>query len=143
VPARRAIVQGIVLVALGLIAIVEALRLKDDWQGAKLMPAVIGAVLVVLGVAHFRLREARAPWPDAASAARVLLIFGTLALYVAALPGLGFLLSTALFVLVVIRTLGEFSWPRTAVATVLIAGSSHVVFKHWLGMALPIGPLGF
>ena len=141
---RRPVVEGVVLVALGSIAIVEGLRLKDNWQGAKLMPAVVGAVLVLLGLAHFALRRRDAsPWPDAPSLARVALALGVAALYVVALPMVGFLPATAVFVLIMIRRLGTFSWPRAVVGTAAIAGGSHVVFKHWLGMALPAGPLGF
>jgi hypothetical protein len=31
----------------------------------------------------------------------------------------------------------------TATWTVVIAVAGHVVFKRWLGMPLPAGPLGF
>jgi putative tricarboxylic transport membrane protein len=73
----------------------------------------------------------------------VLLMLAALAAYIGVLPVLGFLPATALFVLVVVRALGEYSWAMTATWTVVIAGAGHVVFKHWLGMPLPAGPLGF
>ena len=137
-------VEGVVLVALGVTAIVEGLRLKDNWQGAKLMPAVIGTVLVLLGLAHFALRRRDvSPWPDASSLTRVAFVLGVVAVYVVALPMAGFLPATAVFVLIMIRMLGAFSWLRALAGTAAIAGGSHVVFKHWLGMALPAGPLGF
>jgi hypothetical protein len=45
------------------------------------MPAVVGAVLIVLGAAHL-VRPAPTPeWPDAAGFRRVALIFVALALY--------------------------------------------------------------
>ena len=140
---RTARVEGAVLVALGLIAVVEALRLRDNWQGAKLMPAVVGVALLVLGLAHFALRTERAAWPDAPSFRRVARVFVVLAAYVTILSDLGFLLATIGMVIVVVRTLGTFSWPVSAAYTLAIAGVSHVVFKHWLGMPLPAGPLGF
>jgi putative tricarboxylic transport membrane protein len=140
---RASLAGGTLLLALGALAIVEALRLRDDWQGARLMPAVVGAVLVLLGVAHLvRPATGAVAWPDAAGARRIVLVFGALALYVAALPVLGFLPATALFVLAIVRLLGSYSWPRALVLTVLIAVASHVVFKHWLGMPLPVGLLG-
>ena len=40
------------LAALGIFALVEAARLRDGWQGARIMPAVIGVALVALGIAH-------------------------------------------------------------------------------------------
>ncbi len=145
---RRAnLVCGGLLVALGAVSLFEALRIKDDWQGAKLMPAAVGVVLVALGVGHLvpsaADRAAELPtWPDAQRRRRVALMFGVLVLYVVVLPSLGFLPATALFVLILLRALGAFSWPITIVLTGTIAIASHVVFKHWLGMPLPPGPLG-
>ena len=108
------------LAALGVFALVEAARLRDGWQGARLMPAVVGM-------------EARR---------RVLAMFSTLALYVAALPVLGFLPATALFILILLAWLGEFSWPVTLGTTLVVAVASHVLFQRWLGMPLPSGPFG-
>jgi putative tricarboxylic transport membrane protein len=136
-------VAGAALAALGALSLLEAFRLKDDWLGAKLMPAVVGVLLVLLGAAHAALPAERAPWPEATGARRVPLMLTVLAAYVGLLPVLGFLPATALFVFVVVRALGEYSWALTATWTGVIAVASHVVFKHWLGMALPAGPLGF
>ena len=136
-------IEGLVLVALGVASIVEALRLKDNWQGAKLMPAVVGALLVLLGGAHFVLREPRVAWPPRDGVRRVLVLLAAVALYGMILPSVGFLPATAALVLIVVRTVGPLSWPRTALATAVIAVASHIVFKHWLGMPLPAGPLGY
>lgn len=140
---RTNLVGGAFLLGLGAISLVEAFRLRDDWQGAKLMPAVIGVVLAVLGVAHLAVPGADRPaWPDGPSGRRVLFVFGVLALYVAGLPSLGFLPATALFVVILLRALGAFSWATTIVMTGAIAIASYVVFEHWLGMPLPPGPFG-
>ena len=141
---RGLTVAGAVLIALGALSLIEAFRLKDDWLGAKLMPAVLGVVLIALGVAHATYRgDEPAPWPDAQGLRRVGLMFSVLVLYVAILPAAGFALATAVFVLVIVRALGTYSWPVTAAWTGVIAAASHLVFKHWLGMSLPAGPLGF
>ncbi|MBI2015963.1 MAG: tripartite tricarboxylate transporter TctB family protein [Candidatus Rokubacteria bacterium] len=143
---RRAnLVCGSLLLALGALSLVEALRLKDDWQGARLMPAVLAVVFAGLGAGHFApaLAAAERPaWPDVPSRRRVGFVFGVLVLYVAVLPSLGFLPATALFVLVLLRALAAFSWTVALALTAAIALASHVVFKHWLGMPLPSGPLG-
>ncbi len=140
---RIDLVGGGFLMALGAMALFEALRIRDDWQGAKLMPAMIGVVLILLGVAHLAVPAVdRLAWPDATSRRRVTLMFGVLVIYVAVLPSLGFLLATALFVLILLRGLGTFSWARTIVLTAAIASVSHLVFKHWLGMPLPSGLVG-
>ncbi|HYE91618.1 MAG TPA: tripartite tricarboxylate transporter TctB family protein [Terriglobales bacterium] len=140
---RRPTVEALVLVALGVTAVVEGLRLKDNWQGAKLMPAVLGLTLVLLGLAHLALRFERAAWPERGNAARVVVIFAVLAGYVLLLEPAGFLPATAAMVLIVVRVLGTFSWPVTVLSTAAIAIASHVVFRHWLGMPLPVGAFGF
>lgn len=133
--------------ALGVLSLVEALRVKDAWQGARLMPAALGVMLVALGMGHLLpsmadSAAASPAWPDAAARRRVVLMFGVLVLYVAGLPHLGFLVATALFVLTLLRALGSYSWAMTIALTGAIALASHVVFIHWLGMPVPSGFLG-
>jgi putative tricarboxylic transport membrane protein len=132
-----------VLAALGVFALVEASRLRDDWQGARLMPVVVGVVLVVLGLAHLRAPGEPTPvaW-DPGARRRVLAMFATLALYVAGLPVIGFVAATALFILILLLWLGDFSWPVTLATTMTVAVASHLVFQRWLGMPLPSGPFG-
>jgi hypothetical protein len=133
-------VCGGLLLVLGALALVEALRLRDDWQGAKLMPAVVGLVLIALGLFHLIAPPGGVmEWPESRARRRVALMFLTLVAYVAALTPLGFLPATGLFVLVVVRALAAYSWPVTVVVSVTTALVSHVVFKHWLGMPLPSG----
>jgi putative tricarboxylic transport membrane protein len=140
---RGLTVAGAVLVALGALALIEAFRLKDGWLGAKLMPAIVGTVLVALGVAHATYRGGEpAPWSDAPGVRRVALLLAVLALYVLVLPEAGFLPATAAFVFLIVRALGSYSWPVTAAWTAVIAVASHVVFRRWLGMPLPTGPFG-
>jgi putative tricarboxylic transport membrane protein len=140
---RPHLIVGALLAALGAFSIFEAGRLRDDWQGARLMPAVVGVLLVVLGAAHLVLR-APAPTdpPDTRARWRVLLIFALLVVYVVAMPAFGFLPATAVFFLVLLAWLGEFSWPVTLGMTVALSAASHLLFKHWLGMPLPSGPFG-
>ena len=145
---RRAnLLCGGLLVALAAVSLLEALRIKDDWQGARLMPAALAVVLVALGVGHLVPSTAGSAaglpaWPDAPGWRRVAFVFGALVLYVIVLPPLGFLFSTALFVLILLRSLGAYSWALTLVLTGAIAIATHVVFKHWLGMPLPAGLAG-
>jgi hypothetical protein len=72
----------------------------------------------------------------------VAILLVLLILYVVLLPPLGFLLATALFALPLVRGLGPTSWAVAVLAAAVIAGASHVVFKHWLGMPLPVGLIG-
>jgi hypothetical protein len=139
---RAPLATGAVLAVLGVLAVAEAWRLRDPWPGARLMPAVVGATLLVLAAAHARMRAAPAAWPDAAGWRRVVAVYALLAGYAAALPWLGFLTATALLALAMLRCLGDFSWGLTLVLTTAIAVASDLVFVHWLGMPLPAGPLG-
>jgi hypothetical protein len=140
---RTSLVCGGVLVGIGVLALLEVLRMRDGWTGARLMPAVVGAGLVGLGLAHARIAPAAVVWPDADGARRVVLVVALLALYVASLPWLGFLFATALFVLPLVRWLGGWSWPAVLVTTAAVAIASDVVFRQWLGMPLPTGVAGF
>ena len=149
---RASLLCGGLFLALGLLSLVEALRIKDAWQGARLMPAALGVTLVALGLGHLLPSMAGhagagpagalPAWPDALARRRVVFMFGALALYVAGLPHLGFLLATALFVLILLRALGSYSWAVTIALTGAIASAGHVVFIHWLGMPVPSGFLG-
>ena len=140
---RTNLACGGVLLALGALALVEALRVRDEWQGARLMPAVVGGVLLLLGAVHPWARAVEhAEWPERSAGRRVGGVFAVLVLYVVALPWLGFLPATALFLLILLRTLGAFSWAGAIALTVAIALSTHVVFRHWLGMPLPSGVFG-
>ena len=144
---RVSLVCGGLFMALGTLSLVEALRIKDAWQGARLMPAALGVTLVALGIAHLVPSMAGSAgalpaWPDALGRRRVVFMFGVLAVYVAALPHLGFLVATACFVLILLRALGSYSWAKALALTGAIAIASHVVFIHWLGMPVPSGFLG-
>lgn len=140
---RTNLACGGVLLALGALALVEALRVRDAWQGARLMPAVVGGVLLLLGAAHPWARAVEgAEWPGLSGARRVGAVFAVLVLYVVALPWLGFLPATALFLLILLRALGDFSWAGAIALTVAIALSTHIIFRQWLGMPLPTGVFG-
>jgi putative tricarboxylic transport membrane protein len=139
---RIPLVGGGFLVVLGAVALLEAFRLRDGWLGARLMPALVGGVLVLAGLAHATEPGTAVAWPDAAGGRRVLALLALLVLYVALLPWLGFPIATLLFALPIVRSLGSTSWPRALLTAAVIAGACHVVFKHWLGMPLPAGVLG-
>lgn len=138
---RRAnLVCGAVLFVLAAASVVEAVRLKDDWQGARLMPAVLAVVLAALAVGHVRTVTSDSPapdWPDGRGRRRIAVVFAALVVYVALLEPLGFLVSTALFVLALVRVLGTWSWVTTIALTLSVALACHLVFQRWLGMPLP------
>ena len=110
--------------------------------------AVLSIILIALDIrAMRRLQVARtvaAPQSDLAPNYRlVLATFVQFGLYIALLPGLGFRISTFLFVLMLQVTL---EWPRSlkhwliALAVALAAAwLCHVVFEDYLSVLLPRG----
>jgi putative tricarboxylic transport membrane protein len=124
--------------------------------GSGFFPLVLGLMLMGLAVAHaVKLRlERRKPEiaptaaPDATSAQRgdatrrVLLFIGVVALSTALLQTIGYVASSFLLMLGLLRVLGE----RWRVAVLVAAAStiaSHFVFVRWLSIPMPPGPLGF
>jgi hypothetical protein len=134
---------GAVLIGLGALALLEAFRIRDEWPGARLLPAVLGLALGLLGAAHLAGPALDPPaWPDAEGRRRLLLVAIVLAFYVFGLPTLGFPAATALFVLVLLRALPRYSWVKAGLVAGAIALGSQLVFRRWLGLPLPSGLLG-
>jgi len=104
---------------------------------------VAAVALLAVGAAHFTVRaraEGGVTWPGLP---RVTLVIAMLVAYVATLTTLGFLLTTVVMLLVLIRGVGSYSWPASIGLAVALGGACHVVFRLWLGMPLPDGPLPF
>jgi putative tricarboxylic transport membrane protein len=74
---------------------------------------------------------------------RLLLVCLALFGYVFAFDGLGFVLSTFLFVLFVFPVAEPQRWWRVVVKAILITIGNYVVFVVWLGVNLPKGVLGW
>ena len=134
---------GVLLLLLGTASVVEAFRIKDDWSGAKLMPVVAAVALLAVGAAHFAVPPRRGDRVAWSGRARVGLVIAVLVSYVATLTTLGFLLTTVVMLLVLIRGVGGYSWPAAIGLAVALGGACHVVFRVWLGMPLPEGALPF
>ena len=134
---------GALLLLLGAGSLVEAFWIKDDWSGAKLMPVVAAVALLAVGAAHFRTRAHREPDTTRPEWWRVVFVVAVLVAYVAALPALGFLLATLALLLVLIRGIGGYPWPAALGLAAGLGAACHVVFRVWLGMPLPDGPLPF
>jgi hypothetical protein len=110
------------------------------WIAAGLLGT--GLVLTVQGIRARVLQEA-IPWPTAGGWARVGLMLGALAVSLVLLDKLGFLLTTTLFMGVVVFGLGVRSWRMLASIPLLAAIGLYVVFAVWLRVPLPKGFLSF
>jgi hypothetical protein len=135
---------GLVLLALGAGSLVESVRIRDDWSGARLLPLLVALALLALGAAHVATRRAAVPSVVADAGRdtrRVVLVVATLAAYVLAMPSVGVPAATATLVFVLVRALGGYRWWASAALGLAAAVVSHVVFRVWLGMPLPDGLL--
>ena len=70
---------------------------------------------------------------------RFLMICTSLFVYTIAVNWLGFLLSTFLFVIFILRLIESKKWWRTLVEALLITIGNYLFFVEWLGLSLPKG----
>ena len=154
---------AIAQLALGALTAVLALQLPLGTlrlPGSGLFPLALGVLLAALSVlqlarllAERRAAAAKAPQrvagaapakPAAADGAgrRVLLFIGVVCVTTALLPVIGYVASSLLLMLGLLRVLGV-GWARAAVIAALSAAGAHVLFVTWLKIPMPPGPLGF
>lgn len=95
--------------------------------------------------ATFRSRKGESWRPVMKGAAwgKAFLVMGALTAYALLLSRLGFLLSTALFVGLMLKVVKPQSWPVAVAGGVLGAAGTYAIFELWLKAQLPRGVLGF
>jgi hypothetical protein len=118
--------------------------------GSGFFPFALGLLLVALAAGEFlRLHLAKpkpappAPAPAADGAARrVLLFMAVVAVSTALLQPIGYVASSFLLMLGLLRVLGS-RWSASALIAALSAAACYVLFVLWLRIPMPAGPLGF
>jgi putative tricarboxylic transport membrane protein len=141
--------SGAVFAAIGGCMLLHALKLAyivDDIPGPGFLPRWIAAGLIATGsvlvLKALRPKDAEpTAWPGAAGWLRVILVLAALGLAFVALTTLGFLVTTTLFVGVVIFGLGVRSKVMLATVPLLAAIVLYVVFAVCLSVPLPKGVL--
>jgi hypothetical protein len=58
-------------------------------------------------------------------------------------PWLGYTASTGIVALTLFRTMGRYSWPKSALLAAVTTGALYLLFRVWLLQPLPFGVLGF
>ena len=100
---------------------------------------LLGALALILLVRSLRLRErfgsVAIPWPA------LLLVLGALLGYLLFLETVGFVIVTFLFLLVLFR-FGKTGWIKSGGWAVIATTVAYVLFRFWLQVQLPRGPLG-
>lgn len=142
-------VMGVAAMLVGLVAIVEGSRLTGETftggLGIRFLPVSLGLVIAVLGGA-IALRPARGLPAEAPAGTGGRLRIGAtvigLVLYMLVFERLGFLLSTSMFLALLLVFYGERRWPVVFAVALGAAGATYAVFAWWLGVPLPRGILG-
>jgi putative tricarboxylic transport membrane protein len=103
--------------------------------------AGIGLLALAVFIRTFLSKPSVDAAPDEKSVRRVkfLLICTSLFVYAAAISWLGFVVSTFLFVLFLLRTVQAEKWWRSLLKALLITAGNYLVFVVWLGIHLPGG----
>lgn len=145
-------VVGGVLVLLGVLAILEGVRLHalrtemvaGAVVGDDTFPLIVGVALLLLGGAavFLRLPAATVTIPRGAVRARMLWGMALLATYWLILPSVGYTASTALVSVGLFRAWGEYRWRSALVLGGVTTGLLYLLFRVWLLQPLPTGWLG-
>ncbi len=102
-----------------------------------------GIALIVSAIRGANSAPRAVNWPRLSGWARVGMLLGAMALSFVLLEALGFLVVTALFMVVMIYCLGERSWRMLATVPVLSSAALYGVFAVWLRVPLPKGIITF
>ncbi|MBI2224775.1 MAG: tripartite tricarboxylate transporter TctB family protein [Betaproteobacteria bacterium] len=146
-------VAGAVCVAIGVLMLLESIKFPyfvEGVPGPGFLPlwislGIIGAglVLAVKGIRPRLVLQEGITWPEAAGWRRVGLMLGALAVSLLLLEILGFMVTTTLFMAVVVFGLGVRSWRMLAAVPLLSAVGLYAIFAVWLRVPLPKGILAF
>ena len=142
---------GTLVLAVGVALLVGALDFPFFLKGVPgpgFLPFVVslgimasGLVLVFQGIKQPP--RANVPWPPLSGWVRVALMVVAMAASFWLLEMLGFVVVTAVFMLVMVYCLGERSWRILATVPVLSAVGLYLVFAVWLRVPLPKGIITF
>lgn len=114
----------------------------SDQVGPKVFPIVIGTVLGLSSLVFLIRPDPKPDWPAAGRLFEIGAAVAVMLAYAAALPELGFLISTALASAYLAWRLG--TGPLTALLHgALISGGIYIIFRLILGLSLARGPFGF
>lgn len=147
---------GLVLLALGIVALLATTAIpsaRDGWsvEGPRFFPLAVSIALIALSLV-FLARTVVRPDVDLAQHAATeaagthwptpVLVMVSLVGYVLALAPLGYALATAVFFTVSARVLGSEHLVRDGLSGVVLGVVTSYAFTRWLGVRLPVGPLG-
>lgn len=116
--------------------------------GSGFLPFWLGLTMTGLAVGLLvratRATEPGPPWlPGGRALARLVVVIVAAALFIWLMPVLGMTLTTALFLVGLLRFLEGHTWTATLGVAVAVSAVNWLVFIHWLNVPFPLGLLGF
>lgn len=113
--------------------------------GPGFFPFYLSLILIILGIAIFvqGLREEPKQKEEAPRKMRLAVTLLAIFIYPFLLESLGYILTTFLLMLIIIKMMIEKAWWFAPSLSLLISLASYVIFKMWLQVLLPAGLLGF
>jgi putative tricarboxylic transport membrane protein len=118
--------------------------------GPGFFPAVIGGVLSSLSAALLVTAarrqgpsEKKSFWKHEGSWAKILPSLLSLVFYLVFLDILGYLLTTSLFILFLLKFVGRKGWGASILMALIVSVSSYALFRMGLGVLLPRGLIPF
>ncbi len=144
---RAVLIESMLLMGLAALGLFEGIRLttvalvSPEPLGPGWYLVVVSGLLFIAGALHLAGRRRSVPGQAGGSlpfrfgpAARAL---GLLVLYAAAMPVVGYLVSTAAFFALAVRIFGVHSWVRSVALAVVLAALFQYGFANLGGMVLP------
>lgn len=138
------------LMSLALLVIGDSLRVgigwADDGPGSGYFPFYIGLLLLassgwVLGKQLLQWRRSRPVFAERSQLAMVWAVAWPMAIYVAAIFGIGLYLASALLIAYFMRRYGRYGWAATCGVSVAVPLLFFLVFERWFLVPLPKGPI--
>lgn len=133
---------GGILGILGLVCLNEAREVWSGWDGTGLMLLLVGGILLVLMFAYvfFPSRSGvQVKWFNKGETLQIAVVAASFALYVALMNQLGYVFSTWLFLAGITGYISPRRFSITLIWTGAVAIGTYIIFKHYLGMYLPVG----
>ena len=108
------------------------------------MPALVGVIFAFLSVGLLLSRSQSKeneviPWPQKRGWQQIGVIFASMVLYTLLLPWIGYFLATTLFLTGLLKAMGKVRWGSGLIFGAVVSASTHIIFKTWLNMPLPVG----
>ena len=142
--------SGLLCLIVGLAFVAGGVRMglgPLDAPGSGFFPTMIGGILSALSLAlltatalgKMQAMEPRPFWKESNSWVKVSLVVLSLIFYMAALEYLGYIATTIVFILFLLRFVGKKSWGISLAMALLVSLGSYAPFKIALGVYLPRG----